>query len=37
MLVVEAAGMPTLLFCIAGEKACFIGGGAINFLPFLLI
>jgi hypothetical protein len=37
MLVVEVAGMPTLLFYIAGKKACFIGDGAINFLVFLLI
>jgi hypothetical protein len=37
MLVVEVAGMPTILFYAAGKKACFIGDGAIDFLPFFLI
>jgi hypothetical protein len=27
--------MPKLLFYAAGKKACFIEGGAIDFLPFL--
>jgi hypothetical protein len=37
MLVVEVAGMLTLLFYFAGKKACFNEAMACDFLVFLLI